>query len=355
MTKYIIDTDPGTDDAVAFIAALNSPELNVLALTTVGGNANLEDTTRNALDLMTHLGRPDMPVYRGADTPLTGEFPFAYDFHGPGGLSIPLPDSGSTPHPLSAVDYIHDAARDHSGELVILALGPLTNIAQALLDRPELRDRIKELIVMGGAVEVPGNVTPHAEFNTYCDPRAANVVFRSGRARHPDRTGRLPAGLLHQGRRLAIREFAQRADRHPTHSGLVRHPPRPRPVRSLRPSRHRRRPRSFPHRVSPRNRPRRRRRRDKGQNNRRLRLRRHQRSPPRRRPPSNPAHPRQTEALDEYVPPSSQAQASTPIPHPENPAHPVNPASDSTPLTRTRVHRYHSTHEFTDHQPHTLP
>ena len=180
MTKYIIDTDPGTDDAVAFIDALNSPELDVLALTTVGGNASLEDTTRNALDLMAHLGRPDMPVYKGADTPLTGEFPFAYDFHGPGGLSISLPDSGSTPHPQSAVDYIHDAARDHSGELVILALGPLTNIAQALIDRPDLRDHIKELIVMGGAVEVPGNITPYAEFNTYCDPRAANVVFQSG-------------------------------------------------------------------------------------------------------------------------------------------------------------------------------
>ena len=180
MTKYIIDTDPGTDDAVAFIDALNSPELDVLALTTVGGNASLDDTTRNALDLMDHLGRPDMPVYKGAETPLTGEFPFAYDFHGPGGLSIALPVSQSTPRPEPATDYIQKAARNHSGELVILALGPLTNIAQALLDRPDLKDRIKELVVMGGAVEVPGNITPYAEFNTYCDPRAANVVFQSG-------------------------------------------------------------------------------------------------------------------------------------------------------------------------------
>ena len=180
MTKYIIDTDPGTDDAVAFIAALKSPELDVVALTTVGGNASLEDTTRNALNLMTHLGRPDMPVYRGADTPLTGEFPFAYDFHGPGGLSIPLPDSRSTPRPEPTADYIQDAALEHSGDLVIIALGPLTNIAQALLGRPDLQNRIKELIVMGGAVEVPGNITPYAEFNTYCDPRAANVVFESG-------------------------------------------------------------------------------------------------------------------------------------------------------------------------------
>ena len=180
MTKYIIDTDPGTDDAVAFIAALNSPELDILALTTVGGNASLEDTTRNALDLMTHLGRPDMPVYRGADTPLTGRFEFAYDFHGPGGLSVPVPASQSKPRPEPAADYLQQAALEHSGDLVIIALGPLTNIAQSLLDRPDLRDHIKELIVMGGAVEVPGNITPHAEFNTYCDPRAANVVFQSG-------------------------------------------------------------------------------------------------------------------------------------------------------------------------------
>ena len=180
MTKYIIDTDPGTDDAVAFIAALNSPELDILALTTVGGNASLQDTTRNALDLMTLLGRPDMPVYRGAESPLTGEFPFAYDFHGPGGLSVPIPSSQSEPRPETAADYIQNAALEHSGDLVIVALGPLTNIAQAFIDRPNLRDHVKELIVMGGAIEVPGNITPHAEFNTYCDPRAANVVFRSG-------------------------------------------------------------------------------------------------------------------------------------------------------------------------------
>ena len=129
---------------------------------------------------MAHLGRPDMLVYKGAETPLTGEFPFAYDFHGPGGLSIPIPDSQAAPRPGPAADYLQTAARDHSGDLVILALGPLTNIAQALLDRPVLRNRIKELVVMGGAVEVPGNITPYAEFNTYCDPRAANVVFESG-------------------------------------------------------------------------------------------------------------------------------------------------------------------------------
>ena len=180
MTRYIIDTDPGTDDAVAFIDALNSPELDILALTTVGGNASLEDTTRNALDLMALLGRPDIPVYRGAETPLTGEFPFAYDFHGPGGLSVAIPNSNSATRTAPAADYIQKAAIQHSGDLVIIGLGPLTNIAQALIDRPDLRDHIKELIVMGGAVEVPGNITPHAEFNTYCDPRAANVVFDSG-------------------------------------------------------------------------------------------------------------------------------------------------------------------------------
>ena len=295
MTKYIIDTDPGTDDAVAFIAALNSPELDILALTTVGGNASLEDTTRNALDLMTLLGRPDMPVYRGAETPLTGVFPFAYDFHGPGGLSVPIPSSQSEPRPETAADYIQNAALEHSGDLVIVALGPLTNIAQAFIDRPNLRDHVKELIVMGGAVEVPGNITPHAEFNTYCDPRAANVVFQSGapvtligldvcREIFFTRDGDWSSGTSPSERTCRA-----------TGPGLVRHPPRPRPLRPLRPPRHRSSTRSVPHRVSPHNRPRRRGRRSGGQDNRRLRPRQHQSSPPSPGQPSNPAHPRQTE------------------------------------------------------------
>ena len=179
MTKVIIDTDPGTDDAIALIAALNSPELDVLALTTVTGNASLEDATRNTLGLLACLGRSDILVYVGADTPLVGEFELAENYHGPGGMTTPLPESESAPSAIPAERYIRDAARDSDGDLTIIALGPLTNIALAIQNEPDVMKQVKEIFVMGGAVEVGGNVTPYAEFNIYDDPRAANVVFDS--------------------------------------------------------------------------------------------------------------------------------------------------------------------------------
>ncbi len=180
MNKVIIDTDPGTDDAVALIAALNSPELDVAALTTVTGNASLQDATRNALGLLTALSRSDIPVYVGADTPLVGKFEYAENYHGPGGMTTPLPEPESAPSPTPAERYIRDAARDSNGDLAIIALGPLTNVALAIRNAPDIMNRVREIFVMGGAVEVGGNVTPYAEFNIYDDPRAANIVFDSG-------------------------------------------------------------------------------------------------------------------------------------------------------------------------------
>ncbi len=180
MNKVIIDTDPGTDDAIALIAALNSPEFDIMALTTVTGNTSLSDATRNALGLLTCLGRSDIPVYVGADTPLIGEFQFAENYHGPGGMTTQLPEPETAPALASAEQYIRDASRDSDGDIAIVALGPLTNVALAIRREPAVRDRIKEIFVMGGAVEVGGNVTAYAEFNIYDDPRAANVVFDSG-------------------------------------------------------------------------------------------------------------------------------------------------------------------------------
>ncbi len=179
MNRVIIDTDPGTDDAIALIAALNSPELEVTALTTVTGNASLEDATRNALGLLTGLSRSDIPVYVGADIPLVGKFEFAENYHGPGGMTTPLPEPKSAPIPTPAERYIRDAARDSERDLTIIALGPLTNVALAIQNEPDIMNQVKEIFVMGGAVEVGGNVTPYAEFNIYDDPRAANVVFGS--------------------------------------------------------------------------------------------------------------------------------------------------------------------------------
>lgn len=180
MTKVIIDTDPGTDDALALMMALNEPTLEILGLTTVGGNASLAQTTRNALGLLEYMGRSEIPVFRGAARPLRGRFTYGYYYHGPTGLTVRLPPPKSRPKTLRAPDYIVSMARSLPGELVVLALGPLTNIARAMNREPRMKDWIKEVVVMGGAVAVPGNVTPHAEFNFYNDPAAADLVLSSG-------------------------------------------------------------------------------------------------------------------------------------------------------------------------------
>ena len=179
MKKVLIDMDPGTDDALALIAALNSPELDVLGVTTVGGNASLADTTRNALRLLEHLGS-DVPVSRGSARPLKGRFEYAYHFHGAAGLGVRLPRPRTTPTAERAVERIVRAASEHRGALTVIALGPLTNVARALRSEPSLAGWLAEVVIMGGAVEVPGNVTPHAEFNIYDDPEAAHEVLTSG-------------------------------------------------------------------------------------------------------------------------------------------------------------------------------
>ena len=178
--RVIIDTDPGTDDAIALMMALNHPAVEVLALTTVGGNGALRHTTRNALCILEHMGRGDIPVFKGAARPLRGRFSYGYYFHGPGAMTARLPTPARPPRPGSAYDYISEAARQRPGELTLVALGPLTNIARVIRRDPSIVERVKRLVVMGGVVETPGNVTPYAEFNIYNDPEAAQVVLSSG-------------------------------------------------------------------------------------------------------------------------------------------------------------------------------
>ena len=180
MTPVLIDTDPGTDDALAIMMALNSPDLDVVALTTVGGNATLGHTTRNALRIVEHMGASDVPVYRGSARPLRGKYHYGYYYHGPAGLGVRLPAPQGRPHSTLAPELILEMAHAHCGELVVIALGPLTNVARALALEPRLTRWTREIVVMGGAVEVPGNVTPYAEFNTYNDPVAAGRVLNSG-------------------------------------------------------------------------------------------------------------------------------------------------------------------------------
>ena len=182
MRRVIIDTDPGTDDVLALMMALNSPDLEVEGISVVGGNATLAETTENALQLMEYVEGPSgaTPVAVGADRPLRGSYSHAYHVHGSDGLGIFLPAPTLEPHRMNAVEFLRDRISASPGEITVIAIGPLTNVASALDSRPDIAESIPEIIVMGGAVGVPGNVTPHAEFNIHEDPWAANAVFESG-------------------------------------------------------------------------------------------------------------------------------------------------------------------------------
>ena len=176
-TRLILDTDPGVDDAIAILLALAAPHVDVVGLTTVGGNVPLARATRNALALLQAAGRIDVPVARGAARPLWGRFRPSVAFHGPGGLSARLPDSSSSVVDTTAVDFLRNAISSAPGEVTIVALGPLTNMSRLERQNPGLLSQTAQLIVMGGAVETRGNVTPLAEFNFHSDPNAANHVL----------------------------------------------------------------------------------------------------------------------------------------------------------------------------------
>jgi inosine-uridine nucleoside N-ribohydrolase len=175
----VIDTDPGVDDFLAIALALNSPEIAVEAFTTTGGNAALRHTHANMLRILEVLDRTTIPVYRGAQRPLSGTFGDAEDVHGAGGLPIKLPAPVLRARERSAVRYL--AQRVYSGPPVtLIALGPPTNIARLFRDYPGTAEAVERVVLMGGALDVPGNVTPHAEFNVWSDPEATALVFNSG-------------------------------------------------------------------------------------------------------------------------------------------------------------------------------
>jgi purine nucleosidase/pyrimidine-specific ribonucleoside hydrolase len=194
-TRVIIDTDPGIDDALALVLALQSPELHVEAITTVSGNVHVDLATRNALTVL-NLFPPGRhpPVARGADCPLHRPLYTAAHVHGEDGLGElwryrtadgtpryqPGRGGSRTAPTADAVTSLLDCIRRYPGELTLITLGPLTNVAQALQRDPAVMRQLAGVVMMGGAVTVPGNVTPVAEFNIYVDPEAAQVVFTSG-------------------------------------------------------------------------------------------------------------------------------------------------------------------------------
>jgi len=178
--KTIIDTDPGVDDAIAILMALACPWLEILGLTTLGGNVSLSWATRNALSLLEYAERTEIPVAKGAARPRRGRFPYAHHFHGATGITCRLPKPQSRPIRAGAVDFLYQQMEQHPGQINLVALGPLTNLARLERRHPKSLHQLASLVVMGGAVNTLGNVTPYAEFNFYSDPVAAQEVLSTG-------------------------------------------------------------------------------------------------------------------------------------------------------------------------------
>jgi len=180
MKKVLIDCDPGHDDMIALMLACASDKLEVLGVTTVAGNQEGEKTFNNALKILTLIGRKDVPVARGFGKPILRKLITAPKIHGVSGLdgaNLPIPEI--RPSDLHAVDFIIKTLLNSDEKVYFVATGPLTNIGVALLREPKMREKIKRIVLIGGAV-YDSNITPAAEFNIYVDPEAAKIVFESG-------------------------------------------------------------------------------------------------------------------------------------------------------------------------------
>lgn len=181
--KIIIDTDPGQDDAVAILLALASrEELDVIGIVAVAGNVGLHHNANNALKIVELSGRTEVPVYAGCSRPMRRHLVTAEHVHGDTGLNGPdLPEPKKQLEAKHGVDYLIDTfMAAEPGSITLCTLGPLTNVAMALVKQPAIAERIAEIVMMGGAYFEVGNITPAAEFNIYVDPEAADVVMRSG-------------------------------------------------------------------------------------------------------------------------------------------------------------------------------
>lgn len=220
--KIIIDTDPGQDDAVAILLALASPELEVLGLTAVAGNVPLTLTEKNARKIRDLAGRPDVPVYAGADRPLRRALVTAEHVHGRTGLDGPdLPEPATPLAGGHAVDFlIETLRREAAGSVTLCVLGPLTNIALAFARAPDIVGRVREIVAMGGGAFEGGNVTPVAEFNIYVDPHAAQAVLAEA-ARAGTPVTLLPLDVTHKAITRADRIDAIRALGTPVATAVV--------------------------------------------------------------------------------------------------------------------------------------
>ena len=179
--RVILDTDPGIDDSLAILLTLSSPEVELLGVSVTGGNCSLSDGVRNALSVLALAGRPDIPVYPGVAVPLIRPPYTAPETHGDAGLGYArLPDSPRPPAKEHAVDMLIREIMGAPGEITLVAVAPLTNVAMAIRKEPCIAQAVREVIIMGGALSVEGNATPLAEFNFFVDPHAAHIVLHSG-------------------------------------------------------------------------------------------------------------------------------------------------------------------------------
>lgn len=179
--RIIIDTDPGVDDALTFLLALASPEIKLEALTTTQGNVTLEKATRNALSVLELAQASHIPVAAGSVLPLVEPLRASAYVHGESGIgNSKLPEPKTNPVQTHAVDYLIKRVLAEPNEISIFPIGPLTNIAMAIRKEPKFAKAVEELVIMGGAIQEGGNMTPLAEFNIFVDPHAAHIVFHAG-------------------------------------------------------------------------------------------------------------------------------------------------------------------------------
>lgn len=177
----ILDSDPGIDDALAILLALAVPQVSLEAITVTYGNCSVDQGVQNALSILELAGAGQIPVAKGADRPLVQPLLLASETHGNSGLGYAqLPSPTTQPDSTPAVSLLIEKIVANPGEITIVAVGPLTNLALAIRTEPRLLEAIKDVYIMGGAIRYDGNTTPQAEFNAYSDPHAAHIVFHSG-------------------------------------------------------------------------------------------------------------------------------------------------------------------------------
>jgi len=179
--KIIFDTDPGIDDACAILLALASPELSIQGLTVVHGNCSLAQATQNAISILELAHAGHIPVAKGCELPLVQPSFLAPETHGDTGLGYAkLPEPRARSVIQHGTDFLIEQILSSPGEITLVAIGPLTNVALAIRQEPRIVEAVRELIIMGGAIRHEGNTTALAEFNTYVDPHAAHIVYHAG-------------------------------------------------------------------------------------------------------------------------------------------------------------------------------